>query len=88
MLEYLTGKHPICVDQTENLRIIYFAGSHKPCKALDSIKGKNFNADLIWCRFFTALITEKDWQKEDFLVPLASQTLRGKLKYDEWITKT
>ena len=87
MLEHLNGKHPIWVNQTENLRIIHFAGSHKPWDALHSTKRKKFNADLIWRRFFTILVTENGWQKEDFLVPLASPTFRQKLKYDQWITK-
>jgi lipopolysaccharide biosynthesis glycosyltransferase len=83
MLEYLTGKHSIWLDQTENLRIIHFAGSHKPYGALHSTNEKKFNANLIRDRFFTTLITEKGWRKEDLLVPLVLKTLRGKFKYDQ-----
>jgi lipopolysaccharide biosynthesis glycosyltransferase len=86
MLDHLNGRHPIWLNQIDKFRIVHYAGPHKPWHKLKDPKGKKLDTDLIWRRYFAALVIENGWKKEDFLAPLASQKLRNNLRYDEWMT--
>ncbi|CAF1515637.1 unnamed protein product [Adineta steineri] len=85
MLDHLNGKHHVWNNQTNNSRIIHFAGSHKPWDMLHRLKPNQVDTDRMWRQYFATLVTENGWRKDDFLVPLASQPFRKKFRYDQWI---
>ncbi|CAF1017487.1 unnamed protein product [Adineta steineri] len=85
MLDHLNGKHHVWNNQTNNSRIIHFAGSRKPWNGIRRIKKNQLDTDRMWRQYFATLVTENGWRKDDFLVPLASKTFRRNLRYDQWI---
>ncbi|CAF3407951.1 unnamed protein product [Rotaria sp. Silwood2] len=88
LISHLHLKYPSWFDYKNDIRIIHFAGAHKPWNTPFNITNLKLDFNLLWRRYGENLLCGYNWTKSDFLVPDTLKDLKDLPILDEILGKT